>query len=137
MRTDVPARMLRYYEEQGLITPHRLLNGYREYDKYLVDRVRKIRSFLDAGVTTRIIGDILLCLNQRPQIVVTAPDPELRARFIEQRDKKSERLTFFAAEPRRPSLVHRGYASPAVIRRSIEANRTKMHAAARAVMEAD
>ena len=42
-RTGVPARMLRYYEEQGLITPQRLDNGYREYDDYVIQRVRKIR----------------------------------------------------------------------------------------------
>jgi DNA-binding transcriptional MerR regulator len=41
--------MLRYYEEQGLITPRRLGNGYREYDEYLIDRVHKIRGLLDAG----------------------------------------------------------------------------------------
>jgi DNA-binding transcriptional MerR regulator len=86
--------MLRYYEEQGLITPRRLANGYREYDDYLVDRVRKIRGLLDAGVPTRIIGDILPCLNQGTQIVVSAPDPELRERLVEQRDKMTERLTF-------------------------------------------
>lgn len=36
--------MLRYYEEQGLITPQCLANGYREYDGHLVDRVSKIRA---------------------------------------------------------------------------------------------
>jgi len=36
-RTGVPTRMLRYYEEQGLITPRRLANGYREYDDFLAD----------------------------------------------------------------------------------------------------
>jgi len=45
-RTGVPPRMLRYYEEQGLITPQRLDNGYRDYGDYLVDRVNKIRDTL-------------------------------------------------------------------------------------------
>ncbi|MEV7431850.1 MerR family transcriptional regulator [Nocardioides sp. NPDC092400] len=93
-RTEVPTRMLRYYEEQELITPRRLPNGYREYDEYLVDRVRQIRGLLDSGVPTRLIGDILPCLHRRSQIVVVAPDPELRERLIEQRDKMTERLTF-------------------------------------------
>lgn len=93
-RTGVPARMLRYYEEQGLITPRRLGNGYREYDEYLIDRVHKIRGLLDAGVPTRIIGDMLPCLNQGPEIIVTDPDPELREMLVAQRDKMTERIAF-------------------------------------------
>ena len=93
-RTEVPTRMLRYYEEQGLITPRRLANGYREYDDYLVDRVRKIRGLLDSGIPTRIIGDILPCLNQTRDTVVEDADPELRTMLVVQRDKMSERLTF-------------------------------------------
>lgn len=91
-KTGVPTRMLRYYEEQGLITPRRLANGYRDYDDYLVDRVRKIRGLLEAGIPTRIIGDMLPCLNQGSRIVVADPDPELKELLIAQRDKMSERI---------------------------------------------
>ncbi len=93
-RTGVPARMLRYYEEQGLIAPRRLENGYREYDEYLVQRVRKIRGLLDSGIPTRIIGDMLPCLNDTEATVVADPDPELRELLIEQRDKMTERISF-------------------------------------------
>jgi DNA-binding transcriptional MerR regulator len=85
--------MLRYYEDQGLITARRLDNGFREYDEYLVDRVRKIRGLLDSGIPTRIIGDILPCLH-RADIVVEDADPQLRAMLVEQRDKMSERIGF-------------------------------------------
>lgn len=91
-KTEVPTRMLRYYEEQGLITPRRLDNGYREYDDYLIDRVRKIRDLLDSGVPTRIIGDILPCLGA--DIIVTDPDPIPHARLVQQRDKMAERIAF-------------------------------------------
>ncbi|WP_193103555.1 MerR family transcriptional regulator [Brachybacterium sp. FME24] len=93
-RTGVPTRMLRYYEEQGLITPRRLDNGYREYDDYLVNRVRKIRGLLDSGIPTRIIGDMLPCLNDTEATVVADPDPELRELLVEQRDKMTERISF-------------------------------------------
>jgi DNA-binding transcriptional MerR regulator len=93
-RTEVPARMLRYYEEQGLITPRRLDNGYREYDDYLVERVQKIRGLLDSGIPTRIIGDMLPCLNDASGTVVTDPDPQLRAMLVEQLDKMVERIAF-------------------------------------------
>jgi len=93
-RTEVPTRMLRYYEEQGLIAPRRLDNGYREYDEYLVERVRKIRGLLDSGIPTRIIGDMLPCLNATSDHVVADPDPELRALLLEQRDRMTERIAF-------------------------------------------
>jgi DNA-binding transcriptional MerR regulator len=91
-RTGVATRMLRYYEEQGLITPQRLANGYRDYDGYLVDRVTKIRGLVDSGVPTRIIGDILPCLNQSQEIIVRDPDPELRRMLVNQRDAMIERI---------------------------------------------
>lgn len=93
-RTEVPTRMLRYYEEQGLITPLRLDNGYREYDEYLVARVQKIRGLLDSGIPTRIISDMLPCLNDTSGTIVADPDPELRAMLVEQRDKMVERIAF-------------------------------------------
>ncbi|MFJ2315474.1 MerR family transcriptional regulator [Glutamicibacter sp. NPDC087661] len=91
-RAGVPTRMLRYYEEQGLITPLRLENGYRDYDEYLVERVLKIRRLLDSGVPTRIIRDMLPCLNDIGSTIVADPDPELRAMLVDQRDKLAERI---------------------------------------------
>ncbi|MEU7632417.1 MerR family transcriptional regulator [Nocardia sp. NPDC049220] len=54
-RTGVSRRLLRYYEEQGLITPSRALNGYREYGESHVQVVQQITGLLDAGLPTRII----------------------------------------------------------------------------------
>jgi DNA-binding transcriptional MerR regulator len=61
-RTGTSRRLLRYYEERGLITSSRCANGYREYDEASVDRVLQIRGLLDAGLPTRIIKQILPCL---------------------------------------------------------------------------
>jgi DNA-binding transcriptional MerR regulator len=92
--TGVAARMLRYYEEQGLITPRRLDNGYRVYDDYLVDRVRKIRGLIDSGIPTSIVSDILPCLGQPQNIVVQNIDPALRDRLAEERDRMTEKIDF-------------------------------------------
>jgi len=46
-RTGVSVRLLRYYEEQGLLSPGRAGNGYREYRDGDVDVVRQIRTLLD------------------------------------------------------------------------------------------
>ena len=93
-RTAVPARMLRYYGDQGLITPRRLDNGYRDYDERLVDRVKQIRGLLDSGIPTRIITDMLPCLDQQQDIVVVDPDPELRELLIRERERMTERIAF-------------------------------------------
>lgn len=91
-QTGVPTRLLRYYEEQGLIEPRRLDNGYRDYDDYLVERVQKVRGLLDSGIPTRIIGSILPCLGK--DIVVEDADPELREMLVEQHARMVGRIAF-------------------------------------------
>ncbi|GAA5178872.1 hypothetical protein GCM10023322_07070 [Rugosimonospora acidiphila] len=51
--TGVSERLLRYYEEQGLLRPVRLANGYREYDESDVTTVSHIRALLAAGLPER------------------------------------------------------------------------------------
>lgn len=58
-RTGVATRMIRYYESQGLLEPTRGTNGYRVYDEADVDRVRRIRNHVTAGVPTRLIRAVL------------------------------------------------------------------------------
>ncbi|WP_306324743.1 MerR family transcriptional regulator [Streptomyces venezuelae] len=91
-RTGTPRRLLRYYEEQGLIVADRLPNGYRVYDPSNVDRVLQIRGLLDAGLPTRIIKQILPCLN-KPRII-HFPDatPEMLATLETERDRMTERI---------------------------------------------
>ncbi len=76
-RTNTPRRMLRYYEEQGLIAAERTANGYRSYDERFVDRVAQIRGLLDAGLPTRIIRQILPCLDKPRTIHFPDATPEM------------------------------------------------------------
>ncbi|MFE5330706.1 MerR family transcriptional regulator [Embleya sp. NPDC056575] len=91
-RTGTPRRLLRYYEEQGLIVADRSANGYRDYDEFFVDRVMQIRGLLDAGLPTRIIRQILPCLD-KPRII-HFPDatPEMIATLEHERDRMTERV---------------------------------------------
>ena len=57
------ARAVRYYEDHGLIRPHRRANGYREYDKAAVRRVSNIRWLLSLGFTADDIQAFLPCLD--------------------------------------------------------------------------
>jgi len=71
-RTGVPARMLRYYEDQDLLHPERTDNGYRWYGEAAVYRVQQIRGLLDSGLTTEIIRGILPFLTEPDAIHVPA-----------------------------------------------------------------
>lgn len=61
-RTGVTPRLLRYYEEVGILTPFRSPNGYRSYGEPAVDRVLQIRELLEVGLTTEMIREVLPCL---------------------------------------------------------------------------
>lgn len=58
-RTGVAPRLLRYYEEQGLLTPGRAENGYRTYDEDDVALVERIALFIRSGVPTRLVRALL------------------------------------------------------------------------------
>lgn len=61
-RTGVSTRALRYYEEKGLLAPQRSANGYRRYAAEDVERVRRIRFLLAAGINTDMAREVLPCL---------------------------------------------------------------------------
>ncbi|MET4429553.1 MULTISPECIES: MerR family transcriptional regulator [unclassified Mycolicibacterium] len=92
--TATSARALRYYEDEGLIVPGRMANGYREYDDYLVDRVIQIRGLLDSGLPTRIIKQILPCLDKPRTIHFADATPEMLTTLESERDRMSDRIEF-------------------------------------------
>ncbi|KUJ34940.1 MerR family transcriptional regulator [Streptomyces sp. NPDC093228] len=62
-KTGVAPRLLRYYEEVGILHPFRSGNGYRTYGEPAIDRVLQIRELLEAGLTTEMIREVLPCLD--------------------------------------------------------------------------
>ena len=93
-RTGVSRRLLRYYEEQGLITPSRALNDYREYGESHVEIVLQIKGLLDAGLPTRIIQQLLPCLDKPQTIYVPNVTPEMIATLQREQARLSERIEF-------------------------------------------
>ena len=92
-RTGTSPRLLRYYEEQGLIVSGRCANDYRDYDEDCVERVLQIRGLLAAGLPTRIIKQILPCLLGRPGTIhLEYATPEMLAVLEQERDKMTERI---------------------------------------------
>lgn len=95
-RTGTSRRLLRYYEEQGLVAPDRSANGYRDYDERFVDRVGQIRGLLDAGLPIRIIKQLLPCLDTPWTIYCPDPTPEMLALLERERDRMTERIDCLA-----------------------------------------
>lgn len=62
--TGVSPRLLRYYEQQGLLETERQPNGYRSYPREAVTTVRQIRALLAAGLGTGVIRDVLPCARE-------------------------------------------------------------------------
>lgn len=113
-RTNTSRRLLRYYEEQGLIVAKRSPNGYREYDERFVDRVLQIRGLLDAGLPTRIIKQILPCLDKPRVIYFPDATPEMIATLEAELEQMNRRIECLArnrdavAEYLESVRVHRG-----------------------------
>jgi DNA-binding transcriptional MerR regulator len=91
-RAGVPARRLRYYEEQGLLSSDRSANGYRDYQPQAIGRVTQIRRLIDAGIPVALIRDILPLLDDPGTILLTRPAPELVSALEQHRDQLDARI---------------------------------------------
>ena len=58
-RSGVPVRMLRYYEEKGLLSPDRAPNGYRTYGERDVARAGLVTSMIRSGLPIKLIVPLL------------------------------------------------------------------------------
>jgi len=89
-RTGVSVRMLRYYEEEGILQPARRDSGYRDYGPAEEQLVRRIRMFSDAGLKLDTIRALLPCvLNDRPELELC---DEVRATLVREIGGIEERI---------------------------------------------
>ncbi|WP_256049190.1 MerR family transcriptional regulator [Stutzerimonas stutzeri] len=92
-RSNVSIRMLRYYEAQGLLKPHRTEGGFREYGPVDEQTVERIKLLGSAGMTLATIRQFAPCL--RGEGLVFEPCDELRTTLRDQIDlvdQKTEKL---------------------------------------------
>lgn len=58
-RTKVAPRLIRYYEQQGLLSSERAPNGYRTYTEEHVERITRVAGLIQAGLPTRLVKVLL------------------------------------------------------------------------------
>ena len=61
-RTGVSIRMLRYYEQQGLLQPRRRTSGYRDYDAIDEQVARRVRLLQASVLKLAAIKQVMPCL---------------------------------------------------------------------------
>jgi DNA-binding transcriptional MerR regulator len=83
----VSARVLRYYEQQGLLDSTRTPAGHRQYGASAVDRVRLIRLFYGAGLSSRAIREVL------PHVDSGTTTPELVEFLTSERHRVERRIS--------------------------------------------
>jgi DNA-binding transcriptional MerR regulator len=91
--TGVNRRLLRYYEEQGLLRPVRLPNGYREYVEADVATVHHIRAMLTAGLSTAVIAKVVHCVRDKEELTVPSGCPTFVAELRRERARITETIT--------------------------------------------
>ncbi len=62
-RLGITQRMLRHYEQEGLLEVSRTRNGYRSYSDADLRRAGRIRDFIATGFSTREIRAMSACLS--------------------------------------------------------------------------
>jgi len=55
-RLNTTVRAIRYYEEEGLLVPHRTEGGTRLYSEQHIDRLKAILHLADNGFSLEVIG---------------------------------------------------------------------------------
>jgi Predicted transcriptional regulators len=82
-RTGASIRSLRYYEEQGLLSPIRSDNGYREYSPLAEEQVRTIQLYLQLGLSTEQIAGFLHCVLKNKESFCNEVLPIYREKLAE------------------------------------------------------
>jgi DNA-binding transcriptional MerR regulator len=88
--SNVSQRMIRYYEEQGLISPARSGGNYRNYSEDDVCRLGRIRILQDAGLTLKVIHSLLPCMTGDP--IRFEPCSLVRSTLLNEKSKLEARI---------------------------------------------
>jgi DNA-binding transcriptional MerR regulator len=93
-RTGVPARLLRYYEQQGLVRPARDARGWRVYSDADLATIERVRDLLDSAIPTALVSRLLEGRNDGPGR--GAPDAAVLEEITAARDRIAARIDCLA-----------------------------------------
>ncbi|MEM5339176.1 MerR family transcriptional regulator [Paraburkholderia azotifigens] len=88
--SGVSQRMIRYYEEQGLLSPARSDSNYRHYSNDDVCRLARIRILQEAGLTLKVIHSLLPCMTDDP--LLFEPCALVIDTLLEEKQKLEDRI---------------------------------------------
>lgn len=94
-RSGVSQRMLRYYEQEGLLQPARTESGYRDYGAAELQAAERIRLLSASGLKLDAIRILLPCMVDGP-VAFMACD-EIRSTLQAELGKLDEKLAELAA----------------------------------------
>jgi DNA-binding transcriptional MerR regulator len=93
--TNVSERMLRYYEQEGLIKPTRTGAGYRVYGPQDLETIRNLQKLTTSGVKLKTAKALLPCMyGDEPQFV---PCPIVQEALRQELNALDERLAALQA----------------------------------------
>lgn len=92
-RSGVSERMLRYYEQEGLLRPERTASGYRNYSPTDIKKIERIRLLTTTGLKIESIRVILPCMMGEKEIF--EPCPVVKTILEQELKKLNARLNEF------------------------------------------
>ncbi|MDQ1921619.1 MerR family transcriptional regulator [Massilia pseudoviolaceinigra] len=92
-RTLCSVRVIRHYEQCGLLLSKRSGNGYRMFDEAAVEHVLRIRVLLRNGFTVDEIRPVTLMLDARPKKLICADVIRLYQSKVDEIEQRIAELT--------------------------------------------
>lgn len=92
-RTQCSVRVIRHYEQSGLVVSARGENGYRRFDEAAVEHVMRIRVLLRNGFNLDEIRDVASMLDTRSKKLICADVIRLYQGKVDEIDQRIAELT--------------------------------------------
>ena len=92
-KAECSVRVIRHYEQSGLLSSVRSGNGYRQFDEAAVEHVTRIRVLLRNGFTVDEIRPVAMMLDARSRKLICADVIRLYQGKVDEIDQRIAELT--------------------------------------------